>query len=197
MRGLSLFLPVLLTLALGQEVKESATGDAQKLVTIKRIIVEGTRLPALSVVSLAQVKAGDQVNFIKLHSAMQKVTKSGLISNIDFEYESVPDKETDVILHLKCTDVPPVAIASIRIAKLNEDDVWKWLKEVDPLFTREMPPNEAAIQLYAHWIGKYMESHGEPNFLENFSVVADATNASGGTLTDRLSFKAVKRRTNK
>lgn len=99
-----LFLPIglSLTIAQGQEPTQGVAGDAEKLVTIKRIVVEGTRLPLLSVIRLAQIKAGDQVNFIKLRGAMQRVTQSGLISNIDFEYESLPDKETDVVLHLKC-----------------------------------------------------------------------------------------------
>ena len=122
------------------------------------------------------------------------MTQSGLINNIDFEYESLPDKETDVVLHLKCTDVKPTAKASIQIPQVNEDDVWNWLGQADPLFTREMPPNEAAIRLYSLWIGKYMESHGNPKFAEAFAVVADAANASGGNATDQLIFKVVKRR---
>jgi hypothetical protein len=178
----------------GQQPTQGTAGDAEKLVTVQQIVVEGTRLPQPSVIRLAQIKAGDQVNFLKLHAAMQKVTQSGLISNIDFEYESLPDKEIDVVLHLKCTDVKPTAKASIQIPQVNEDDVWNWLGQVDPLFTRELPPNEAAIRLYSLWIGKYMESHGNPKFAEAFAVVADAANAGGGNTTDRLIFKVVKRR---
>jgi hypothetical protein len=192
---LSLVLIALSSAALrGQQPTQGTAGDAEKLVTVQQIVVEGTRLPQPSVIRLAQIKAGDQVNFLKLHAAMQKVTQSGLISNIDFEYESLPDKEIDVVLHLKCTDVKPTAKASIQIPQVNEDDVWNWLGQVDPLFTREMPPNEAAIRLYSLWIGKYMESHGNPKFAEAFAVVADAANASGGNTTDRLIFKVVKRR---
>jgi hypothetical protein len=65
------------------------------------------------------------VNFLKLHASMGKVTQSGPISNNDFEYESLPDKEIDVVLHLKCTDVKPTAKASIQISQVNEDDVWR------------------------------------------------------------------------
>jgi hypothetical protein len=192
MRSLALFLTLFLAGALGQEAKEGTEGDAQKMVTIRRILVEGTRLPPRSVVGLAGIKAGDQVNFVKLHTAMQKATQSGLIKNIDFEYESLPDHETDVILHLKCTDEKPTAQASIQIPKVNEEDIWTWLAGVDPLFTREMPPTEPAIRLYSHWIGKYMEAHGDPKFLENYAVVAAASNSSGGTVTDRLIFKPIK-----
>src|SRR5258708_8078897 len=145
----------------GQQATEGSTGDAQKLVKIQQIIVEGTRLPALSVIRLAQIKAGDEVNFVKLRGALQKVTQTGLISNIDFEYEAAPDRETDVLLHIKCTDVKPTAKASIQVPNVNEDDVWTWLTQ-DALFTRDMPPTEAAIRLYSNWITKYMESHGVP-----------------------------------
>jgi len=57
-----------------------------------------------------------------------------------------------------------------------------------------MPPTEAAIKLYPFWIGKYMESHGDPNFRTNFGVITDASSSSGGTSTDRLVFKVAKRR---
>ena len=81
---------------------------------------------ALSVIRLAEIKAGDEVDFAKLQTALRKVTQTGLISNIDFEYESLPDKETDVILHLTCKDVKPLTKASIQIPMVNQDDVWKY-----------------------------------------------------------------------
>lgn len=177
-----------------QEAKERSAGDAKKLVTIKRIVVEGTRLPSLSVIGLAQVKAGDQVNFASLYASVQKVTKTGLISNVSFEYESLPDKETDVILHLNCTDIKPSAKASIQVPKVNEEEVWTWLSQVDPLFTRELPPTEAAIRLYSRYIEKYMESHGTPDFRERFAIVTEASSSTGGTESDRLVFKPAKRR---
>lgn len=177
-----------------QEPKEGTVGDAQKTVKIKQIVVEGTRLRALSVVNLAQIRAGDEVNFVKLQNALQKVTQSGLIKNIDFEYESLPGSETDVIVHVKCTDEKPSATASIQIAKVDEGEVWAWLAQVDPLFTREMPPTERAIRLYSNWIGKYMESHGNPNFQQDFAVIADAASSTGSDTPDRLIFKVAKRR---
>jgi len=194
MRLLFILISAFFTSASGQQATEGTTGDAQKLVTIQSIVVEGTRLPAPSVIRLAQIKTGDKVNFVKLHGAMQKVTQSGLISNIDFEYESLADKETDVVLHMKCTDVKPAAKASIQIPNVDEGDVWNWLTQVDPLFTRDMPPTEAAIRLYSDWIGKYMESHGDPKFADNFAVVAHASSSTGGNVPDRLAFTVMKRR---
>ena len=194
MRFFCTILTLFLTTAFAQEAKEGTQGDAQKLVTIRRILVEGSQVPPLSVLRLAKISVGDQVNFVILHAAMERVTHTGLISNIDFEYESVPDKETDVILHMRCTDVARTAKASIEIAKVNEDDVWTWLTQVDPMFTREMPPTEAAIRFYSRTIGKYMEMHGDPKFGESFTVVAGASSSTGGRVTDRLVFKVAKLR---
>ena len=180
--------------ARGQEAKEATAGDALKTVTIRKIEVEGSRLPALSVIRLAQIKAGDQVNFLKLHGAVSKAMQSGLIKTIDFEYESLPDQDTDVILHLKCTDEKPSAKASIQLPGVNEEEVWAWLTHVDPLFTREMPPTEAAIRLYSGWIAKYMEAHGDPSFQQNFAIIATGSSSTGAAEPDRLLFKPVKRR---
>jgi hypothetical protein len=194
MRILFVITSLFLNVAFGQEVKEGTAGDAQKIVKIRRIFVEGTRLPTLSVIRLAQIKAGDDVDFAKLQGALQKVLQTGLISNINFEYESLPDKETEVVLHMKCTDVNPTAKASIEIKDVKEDDVWAWLAQVDPMFTREMPPTEAAIRFYSNMISKYMETHGSPEFQERFAIVATASSSAGGTATDRLVFKVAKRR---
>jgi hypothetical protein len=197
MNGMSFTLVVfslLAACAAAQDAKEGTAGDAQKLVKIRRVELEGSRLPAPSVMRLAQIKIGDEVNFVKLHAALQNATRSGLIRNIEFEYESLPDSETDVILHLKCTDEKPAATASIRIPNVNEEEVWAWLAQVDPVFTRELPPNDAAIRLYSGWIVKFVEGHGDPKFQESFGITAEGSSSTGGTVPDRLLFKAIKRR---
>lgn len=194
MRFVIAALSLFLFTASGQEAKEGNAGDAQKMVKLHQIVAEGTRFEVASVLRLAQIKVGDEVNFMTLQSALHKVTLSGLISNIDFEYESLRDSVTEVILHMKCTDAKPLATASIRIANVNEEQVWTWLTQVDPLFSRELPPNQAAIRLYSNWIGKFMESHGDPKFKENFAIVADASSSTGGTVPDRLVFREEKLR---
>ena len=81
--------------------------------------------------------------------------------------------------------------ASIQIDKVSEDQVWTWLNQLDAIFTRELPPNEAAIRLYSHWIGKYMEQTNA-KFAEDYAVVADATSSTGGPTPDRLVFEVVR-----
>jgi hypothetical protein len=50
--------------------------------------------------------------------------------------------------------------AKIQIKGVEEDDVWKYLESVDPLFTRELPRSVAALQLYARYINKYLDKQG-------------------------------------
>jgi hypothetical protein len=40
---------------------------------------------------------------------------------------------------------------------VEEDDVWKYLASVDPLFTRELPRSIAALHLYETFINKYLD----------------------------------------
>ena len=83
MTGMSFTLVVfsfLAACAAAQGAKEGTAGDAQKLVKIHRVELEGSRLPAPSVMQLAQIKIGDEVNFVKLHATLQNATRSGKIS---------------------------------------------------------------------------------------------------------------------
>ena len=144
--------------------------DAKKPVIIRTFAVEGTRLPARSVIRLTELKSGVTVTFADVFKAMQKVTSTGLIDNIDFEYESWPDKVDEVMLRLKCRDTKPIIPATVKIAGVEEDKVWKWLQQIDPLFTPELPPVERAIRFYEAWLTKYMEANGQPEFREKYAI---------------------------
>lgn len=74
----------------------------------------------------------------------------------------------------------------------GEDEVWIWLRTIDPLFTRELPPNESAIRLYASWITKYLEQHGKLKFHETQALIADAASSNCNGTTDRLLIKSRK-----
>ena len=159
-------------LATGQQ-PTATTGspeDAKKPVVIRTFAVEGTRFPTQSVVRLTELKAGATVTFADVYKAMQRVTSTGLIDKIDFEYESLPDKVDEVMLRLKCRDTKPIVPASVKIAGVEEDKVWKWLQQIDPLFTGELPPVDRAIRFYEAWLTKYMEANGQPEFREKFAI---------------------------
>ena len=52
--------------------------------------------------------------------------------------------------------------AQIKITGIEEDEVWKWLQAIDPLFTRELPQTEKAIALYARYISKFLDTKNRP-----------------------------------
>ena len=171
---------------------ESQNDDAKKMVTLRDFAVSGTRFPAASVVRLAGLHTGKQVNFLALHEALQKVTRTGLIGNIDFEYENYADKPDEVKLVMKCRDVLPLVPALIAIEGVEDEAVWKWLANIDPLFTRELPPNEGALQLYESWITKYLEANGMPTFSQT-AIVRGETEGKPDRI-ERIVFKRIVRR---
>ncbi len=163
--------------------------DGKKLVTLRDFSVQGSRFSSVSVVRLAGLHTGKQVNFLLLNDALQKVTSSGLIENIDFEYENYEDKPEEVRLLMKCRDAQPIVPSRVAIDGADEDAIWKWLQNIDPLFTRELPPNEKALHLYETWIGKYFEANGQPDFTQKAAVRAETEGSAGNVR--RVVFKRV------
>lgn len=155
---------------MAQQAATGSSEDAKKAVTVRSFTVEGTRLPAKSVVRLTELKSGATVTFAEVFKAMQKVTSTGLIDNIDFEYESLPDKDTEVVLKLKCRDTKPIVPATVKIAGVEDLQVWKWLQQIDPLFVAELPPVERAIRFYEAWVTKFMEANGQPEFRDKYAI---------------------------
>ena len=123
-------------------VLSAQSDDGKKLVTLRDFSVQGSRFSTVSVVRLAGLHTGKRVNFLLLNDALQKVVSSGLIENIDFEYENYEDKPEEVKLLMKCRDAMPIVPSRVVIDGADEEAIWKWLQNADPLFTRKLPPNE-------------------------------------------------------
>jgi hypothetical protein len=85
----------------------------------------------------------------------------------------LPDT-TDVNLELVVEDQLPLVPATIRIAKIDSEDVWRYLLKTDPLFTRELPPTESAIKLYERYIDKYLQSIGRADIAASGNVIGSA-----------------------
>jgi hypothetical protein len=138
--------------------------QGQQSVNVRELRVKGSRLPGTSIARLSQLQPGQNLNEDGLRKALQAANQSGLFKNIAYSYESVPDSTTDVILELVIEDQLPLVPATVKIPKVDPEDVWRYLVSVDPLFTRELPPTAKAIDLYAKFITKYLESVGVVGF---------------------------------
>ena len=150
----------------------AAQQDGLVQVKIQSIRVEGSRLPAASVIKLLQLNIGQEANEKTVRAALQRANLSGLFSSIAFNYESEPGSK-DVELILDVHDEKPVLPAAIHVPKVDEEEVWQWLKGVDALFTRELPPTDLAIRLYSNYIMKYLQSKGRDEFIVG-RVLGDA-----------------------
>ena len=150
----------------------AAQQDGLVQVKIQSIRVQGSRLPAASVIKLLDLKIGQEANEKTVRAALQRATLSGLFKSIDFNYESEPgSKEVELILDVH--DEKPLLPAAIHVPKLDQEGVWQWLASIDPLFTRELPQTDGAIRLYSNYIMKFLKSKGRDEFILG-QVLGDA-----------------------
>jgi len=164
-----------------------ATPNAQP-VTIDAIAVEGSsRLTQQSIAALSALKVGQTVTEKEVFAACQRIADSGLVTNVEYAYEAYPDKP-GVKLVLTPHDQLPLVPAQIKITGIEEDDVWKWLQNIDPLFTRELPRTEKALALYTRYIDKFLDTKNRP---ERARADIDGDVAGNARL---IVFKAVKLR---
>jgi surface antigen-like variable number repeat protein len=150
---------VSVAIAWSATAQEIAPDSAKQAVKLQEIRVQGSRLPAKSILRLTGLQAGQTIDEARLRTALKRANDSGLFKNITYDYESAPDS-TDVILELKVDDQLPLTPATIKIPNVDAEQVWLYLQNFDPLFTRELPYTDSAIKLYARYITKYLETLG-------------------------------------
>jgi outer membrane protein assembly factor BamA len=135
--------------AAGQDSPQSQgspEGRAQ-IVQVQRIFVKGTRLPSLSVIRIMGLKAGDQVDDAIVNAACHRLSSTGLVKSVDYQYAVFPDKP-GVQLTLTVVDEAQLVPASIQ-PEQDQEAIWAALKQVDPLFGPELPPNVKALDFYS------------------------------------------------
>jgi len=146
--------------------------EANKLVRIEEIKVHGTRLPADSVIRLSGLAVGQDVNDLKVNSACHKITATGLVKTVDYGYEVYPDKP-GAVLTLTLADEEPLFPAKIQ-PKGDEEQLWGCLASSDPLFTRELPRTERALNYYSAAIERCLKLAGRENEYAAAVVSGDA-----------------------
>jgi hypothetical protein len=120
--------------------------DKTARITIAGIQVEGTHLPADSVVRLLGLKVGQTVDDDQLLAACDKVSRTGLVADIDYSFRPMPDHSGSVVI-FKLWDEMPLLPASV-FPKENETAVWSCLQGADPIFARQLPNTTNALKFY-------------------------------------------------
>jgi hypothetical protein len=145
--------------------------DPHKLVELGGIEVNGSRLPASSIIRISNLKVGQKVNYDIINEACHRITSTGLVALVDYAYNLEPGKP-GVVLSFTVTDEMPLLPAKIYPAE-DEDRIWRCLQSADPIFTREMPNTRNALGFYATNINRCLENVGARQDYARPSVVCD------------------------
>lgn len=154
---------------LGQDAPQP---DEKTIVQVSRIVATGSRFSTLSIVHLMGISAGDKVNDELVRKACGRLTSTGLFKSIDYEYLMYPDKP-GVQLTLKIVDEGGLVPARIDPDK-DDESLWPALQQLDPVFTRQMPPNEKAINFYAENLNHCLKAMGREDEYAAPTVTGDA-----------------------
>jgi hypothetical protein len=159
----------------------AAAAPSGEVVTIERLTAKGSRLEVASVQFLTGLRPGMKVNEAAVRRAAERMADSGLVKNVGYQYQSL-SSERSVELEFAITDELPLLPATIEIPDVEAEDVWAYLKGIDPVFTHELPRTQKAIAFYIRYIQRYLASQtGTLRTLKIATVItADAGgNASG------------------
>jgi hypothetical protein len=182
--GLSVLLPALSAQVLWAQTPipaAASTSSASEIVTIERLVAKGSRLETGSVQFLTGLRPGMKVNEAAVRKAAERMADSGLVKNVGYQYQSLSSVRS-VELEFNITDELPLLSATIEIPDVEAEDVWAYLRGIDPAFTHELPRTQKAIAFYARYIERYCASQkGSLRTLKIASVItADADGNANG-----------------
>jgi hypothetical protein len=108
-----------------------------------------------------------------------KLTKTGLVDNVSYAYESAGPDPTDVALELTISDSLPLLPATIKVQGIEPELLWGYLLTVNPALARQMPRTEAALTLYATMIERYLRTQSRTERVIS-EVTVDSAGAPSG-----------------
>jgi len=155
-----------------------ATSAADEMVAIERITVRGSRLEAGSIRFLSGLRPGMKVNEAAVRKAAQRIADSGLVKNVGYQYQSL-SSDRSVELEFAIADELPLLPATIEIPGVDAEDVWAYLRGIDPVFTRELPRTQKAIAFYTRYIERYLAAQKRTLRVATVITADDSGNASG------------------
>ena len=82
----------------------------------------------------------------QLLAACDKVSRTGLVADIDYSFRPMPDHSGSVVI-FKLWDETPLLPATV-FPKENETAVWSCLQGADPIFARRLPNTTNALKFY-------------------------------------------------
>lgn len=146
---------------LGLAIFTAALAAAQPKFSIHEIRVEGnSRFASSDILRAAGLEPGQGITTEDLQSACTRLADTGLIQSARYRYKPVAGaaRAADVTLLVEeSQDLQPVRI---QIPEIEEERVWAWLAQNDPLIKKEMPSNDQATAYYARAIERFLAAQG-------------------------------------
>ena len=126
--------------------------------TIGSIHVEGnSRFPAAAVIGVSGLKPGISAAPDDLQAATERLMDTGLFSSTNYRYVPARAQDKPVIdVTLVVFEISDLRPCRIQIPGTDEDSVWNWLRENEPLVQKSIPTNDAAESLYVRAIERFM-----------------------------------------
>ena len=144
---------------------------------------------------MSGLRTGQEVTEVAVRKAIQKIVNSGLIDNVDYTYESLSETDS-VILTLKLRDTGPLLPATIKISGMDAEDAWKYLQNIDPVLTRELPRTQNALRFYANYLERYLKTVNRDEAISS-EVLADSNGAVTGIVFSAVKYREVSKPTSK
>ncbi len=123
---------------------------------LESVAVEGTAISKEIVLELAGLHIGAPVDKAAIEAASQKLSDTGLFESVNYNYASGPNRGYAVTL--QAADPRAFSNASIDVAGVNEDEVWRWLAARYPTLNHKVPANGAAQTFVAGKIEEHLGS---------------------------------------
>ncbi len=153
-------------------------------VKLAGIHVEGTHLPRESVIRILGLKIGQTSNYQIMMAACDRLTKTGLVKDIDYSYEAKPDG-SGVIAAFKIWDEDPLLPASV-FPEENNLAMWTCLQGADPIFQKQLPNTVDALRFYVANMNQCISQTSDKPLHAEAEVICDA-----GKKPARIEFRIV------
>ena len=126
--------------------------------TIGSIRVEGNgRYPAAAVIAASGLKPGVSASTEELAAAAQRLMDTGLFSSTNYRYVPARSQDKPVIdVTLVVGEISDLRPCRIQIPGTDEESVWTWLRENEPLVQKAIPANDAAEAFYVRAVERFM-----------------------------------------
>jgi outer membrane protein insertion porin family len=126
--------------------------------TIGSVRLEGnSRYPAAALIAVSGLKPGASATPADLEAAAQRLMDTGLFASTNYRYVPARLQDKPVIdVTLVVAEISDLRPCRIQIPGTDEQTVWTWLVENEPLVQKSIPTNDAAESFYVRAIERFM-----------------------------------------